>query len=186
VPGSIKYKWDKDKRNTVIDKIITREKGTKGPADYDTWHKNKKKVVGQYTDAVPTGGFINETAYLSAQTPAPSKYDSHLAKDRIGSRSPVASLKRDGKPIREILIPYSKLKTNDPNPFTYKGIDKDWKNLAGKDKEVRQIWNKEKSGTWLEKHQKSKKAIPGPGHREPSIEQVKMCSTGTYNNQRRR
>jgi len=151
----------------------------KGPADYDTSFKNKKKVRGHYNDNVPTGGFINETSYLSAQTPAPSKYDYHLAKDRIGSRSPVASLKRDGKPIREILIPYSKLKTNDPNPFTYVGVDKDWKNLAGKDKETRQVWRKDKSGSWLEQHQKAKKLIPGPGHREASIEVIKMTTTGT-------
>jgi len=84
------------------------------------------------------------------------------------------------------LIPWSKLKTNDPNPFTYKGVDKDWKNLAGKDKPVGQVWRKDKSGSWLEQHQKAKKAIPGPGHREATIEQVKMTTTGTCNNARKR
>ena len=107
----------------MIDDVMAREKTMKGPADYIP-NKNPRKVPGHYTSNIPTGGFRSETEYLSSTTPAANFYSPNRDKLSQTRRSPNASLQRDGKGPRPILIPYKK--TDDPNPFTYKDVDTKW------------------------------------------------------------
>ena len=150
----------------MIDTIIAREKTMKGPADYKP--EKKHKVKGHYNSAIPIGGFMCETEYLSTTTPASNYYKPDPDKLSKNKRSPNASLLRDGKGPRPICLPYKK--DDKPNPFTYKDVDTKWEKLAKHSSPTRQVWNKEKSGSWLQKHQEAKKKIPGPGHNSPSIE----------------
>ena len=42
-----KFAWNKLKRSSIIDDVVKREKGLKGPADYKPEGKNK--ILGTYT-----------------------------------------------------------------------------------------------------------------------------------------
>ena len=126
MPNPTQYKFNKEKRDTLIDVIQAREKNMKGPADYSP--ERKFKVHGHYNTTVPIGGFMNETEYLSAQSPACVKYDVEAAKIKQKRRSPNASLVRDGKGPRPICLPYKK--DDSPNPFTYKDVDTKWEKLS--------------------------------------------------------
>ena len=182
MPNATEYKFNKELRKTPIDIIQAREKTMKGPADYSP--ERKHKVKGHYNTTVPIGGFMNETEFLATQSPACIKYEADAQKIAQKRRSPNASLVRDGKGPRPICLPYKK--DDSPNPFTYKDVDTKWTHLSPHRREIRQVWRKEKSGTWLEKHQKQKDFIPGPGHREVPLDVIKKTSTSTYNNARRR
>ena len=154
----------------------------RGPADYSP--DRKIKVKGHYNTTIPIGGFMNETEFLSTQSPACVKYEADKQKIAQKRRSPNASLDRDGKGPRPVCL---SIKKNDsPNPHTYKDVDTKWAQLSPHASPVRQVWRKEKTGTWLEKHQKAKDHIPGPGHREVPMDVIKKTSTTTYNNMRRR
>ena len=182
MPNPTEYRFNKEKRETVMETITKREKQLKGPADYST--ERKYKIKGHYQSAVPSGGFMQETEFLAAESPAPTKYEADKAKMKQKKRSPEASLTRDGKGPRPICLPYKK--DDSPNPFTYKDVDTNWSKLSPHPTTQGQIWKKEKAGSWLEVHQKDKKFVPGPGYRDVSIETIKKTATCTYNNQRRR
>ena len=59
---------------------------------------------------------MQETEFLAAESPAPTKYDADKAKIKQKKRSPEASLTRDGKGPRPICLPYKK----DDSPKTPK------------------------------------------------------------------
>lgn len=98
----------------------------KGPADYTPI--KKIKVKGHYSSSVESGGVYNEIEFLSAQSPASNYYNPDKVKDILGTRSPNASLNRDGKGPKAICIPDKK--DDSPNPFTYKDVDNKWCKLA--------------------------------------------------------
>lgn len=78
MPNPTQYKFNKELRKTPIDIIQAREKTMKGPADYSP--ERKFKVRGHYNTTVPIGGFMNETEFLSTQSPACVKYEADAQK----------------------------------------------------------------------------------------------------------
>ena len=72
-----KHQWPKEKRESIIDVIQKREKKMKGPADYTDGRKNK--ILGNYTLKTVTGQLMNETEFMSKQSPASNHYKVNYA-----------------------------------------------------------------------------------------------------------
>ena len=67
-----RFQWNKEKRSSIIDVIQDREKKMKGPADYND--DRKTKILGNYTLKTSTGQLMNETEFMSKQSPASNAY----------------------------------------------------------------------------------------------------------------
>lgn len=70
---------------------------------------------------------MNETDYLSKQSPASNFYKPHYEVQSKAKRTTRADMNRD-KSIKEVCAP---VKRNDsPSPTSYKDVDKNWKQMS--------------------------------------------------------
>ena len=120
-----RYQWNKLKRSSVLDDITETEKKKKGPADYSP--EAKRKIIGTYTSKVPTGSLMNETEFVSAQSPASNHYKINFESSSKAARKPAANLNRD-KSMKDPLKPWKR--DDSPSPVTYKDVDTKWRAMS--------------------------------------------------------
>jgi len=120
-----RFQWNKEKRSSIIDVIQDREKKMKGPADYND--DRKTKILGNYTLKTSTGQLMNETEFMSKQSPASNAYKPNPDFESKSKRVPRADMNRDKSP-KSPLQPYKR--DNSPSPTSYKDVDENWKKMG--------------------------------------------------------
>ena len=97
----------------------------KGPADYS--NTRKTKILGNYTLKTVTGQLMNETEFMSKQSPASNHYAIKEGNVSNNRRIPQAHMNRDKSP-KAPLIPTKR--TDAPSPASYKEKDINWKKMS--------------------------------------------------------
>lgn len=91
-----RYKWDIEKRATIIDRIQKEEKTKVGPANYKTDPAYAEKIKGVYLNQKSTKeGLTGEIEYLSLQTPCSNFYNAKPEVTSMYERLPITNFKRD-------------------------------------------------------------------------------------------
>lgn len=147
----------------------------KGPADYNT--DIKRKIHGHYNSAVPTGALMNETEYLSKQSPSSNFYKPNFEAQAKSKRVPRADLNRDKSP-KSPCVPLKK--DDSPSPHTYKEVDKNWKKLATyPTSNFNYSISKSPKRSFIEESQIAKKKIPQVGHYDSGMDKFLKLSRGS-------
>ena len=121
---------------------------------------------------------MNETEFMSKQSPASNHYKLNYSTASNNHRIPQAHMNRDKSP-KAPLIPYKR--TDAPSPTSYKDVDKNWKKLATYRNTSNHNYTikKEAKSSFLDQTLKLKSKVPQVGHYQDSMERFCKLSRGT-------
>ena len=175
MPHTKRYQWNKLKRSSILDDVQQREKTMKGPADYSP--EFKRKIPGVYNSAVPTGSLMNETDFLSAQSPGSNAYKPNYEAQAKSIRVPRADMNRDKSPKDPMIA----LKKNDsPSPSSYKDKDNNWKKMSNYPvTNFNYSIAKTVKKSFTDEHMQAKKKVPQVGTYNDSMDRFLKLSRGT-------